>query len=79
MLPIDMIKKINPILDRLGMLDKEKPFGVIKLKSLIVGLETALASMEIDEEVAEGISFILDNFDNKIENDNPDVLLVTEW
>lgn len=79
MLPLDLIKKINPVLDKLGMLDKNKPFGTLRLKSLIVGLETALASMDIDEEAAEAISYILDNFDSKIENDNPDVLLVTEW
>ena len=79
MLPLDLIRGINPILNDLGMLNKDKPFGTIKLKSLIVGLETALASMEIEEEIAEGISFILDNFDQKIENDNPDILLVTDW
>lgn len=79
MLPLDLIRGINPILNDLGMLNKDKPFDTIKLKSLIVGLETALASMEIEEEIAEGISFILDNFDQKIENDNPDILLVTDW
>jgi len=79
MLPMDLVKSMNPILKKVSLSDGVKPFHRLKLKTIIMGLEAAINSIEMDDETVEAMSYVLDNFDSKMEGDNPEVLLVTDW
>lgn len=79
LMDVDTILKLNSRFEGVGLLDKKTPYSRRKLKTIIYGLESIMHNADIDEEEAEAISLLFDVIDSKLEGDNPDVLLVTEW
>lgn len=76
---IQQIESINPVLKRLNVLENEKPYNLIKAGSLLNALDIALNTYELNDDQAEILATMLDALSFKIENDNPDILLVTDW
>ena len=79
MLPIDVVRSLNKILKKVSLVDMQKPYHTIKLKTVVIALEAALNTVDMNDEQAEALSHILDCFDSKMEGDNPEVLFVTDW
>lgn len=73
----EQLKTFNKLVEPLGFF-KEKPYIRIKAVKLLDKVEAMLATMAFNEE-AEVLATFLDLFDMKIESDNPDVLLVTDY
>lgn len=76
---IQQIASINPVLKKLNVIENEKPYNLIKAGSLLNALDIALNTYELDDDQAEILATMLDALSFKIENDNPDILLVTDW
>lgn len=73
------IDQINPILKHMGLIEN-KPYNRISVHMLINKLDTAInGGMDLSENQVELLASILDILDFKIETDNPEVLLVTDW
>jgi hypothetical protein len=72
------IKKINPLLRSAGLIG-EKPYNSMPIKRLTMGVESILGSEDMSDQTAESLAMILDIIDHKLEGDNPEVLLVTDW
>lgn len=79
MLPIDVVRSLNKILKKVSLVDMQKPYHTIRLKTVVIALEAALNTVDMNDEQAEALSHILDCFDSKMEGDNPEVLFVTDW
>ena len=77
-LKIHEIKKINPLLRSAGLIG-EKPYNSMPIKRLTMGVESILGSEDMSDQTAESLAMILDIIDHKLEGDNPEVLLVTDW
>jgi len=77
-LQISDVVKLNTVLKDIGLII-DKPYKSHKVRDMIIQLEMAMNSDMVDDHTAEVISFILDTLDNKMEGDNPDILLVTDW
>jgi hypothetical protein len=73
----DEIKIFNKYIEPLGLF-KEKPYARISTMKLIDQLEMAIETNVFSENSEILIAF-LDLFDMKLENDNPDVLLITDY
>lgn len=73
----EQLKIFNRYIEPLGLF-KEKPYARIKTIKLIDDLEAVLATDAFNEN-AEVLILFLDLFDMKLESDNPDVLLVTDY
>lgn len=73
------IQELNPILHKLGLI-KNKPYNHVSTHNLINKIDDAInGGMELSEHQVELLASILDILDFKIETDNPEVLLVTDW
>ena len=57
----------------------EKPYNSMPIKRLTMGVESILGSQDMSDQTAEALAVILDIIDHKMEGDNPEVLLVTDW
>ena len=75
----DDLESINPILVQLKVISKNKPYNMLPAVSLLTALDMALNTYEISDDQAECLARILDTLSFKIESDNPDILLVTDW
>ena len=75
----DQIQLINPVLKDLGLIDEQKPYNALNVGTILNKLETALNHETVSDEQAEVIGTIIDTLSFKIENDNSDILLVTDW
>lgn len=73
------LESINPILVQLKVVSKSKPYNMLPAASLLTALDMALNTYEISDSQAECLARILDTLSFKIESDNPDILLVTDW
>lgn len=73
------LESINPILVQLKVISKNKPYNMLPAVSLLTALDMALNTYEISDDQAECLARILDTLSFKIESDNPDILLVTDW
>lgn len=78
-LPPEMCISLNPFLKDVGLIDSDKPYSLTRVKTLVHGIETILNLRDITDEQAESLAMLLDFIDFKLEGDNPDVMLVTEW
>lgn len=76
------LKRINSVLLRLGLIDKNRPYKRVQAQDLIALLdgyssgadETALSKKDFTALVD-----FLDQLSDKFETDNPTVLLVTDY
>lgn len=73
----DQLRIFNSYVKPLGLF-KEKPYTRIKTIKLLEHLEIILANNAFNED-SEVLVLFLDLFDMKLESDNPDVLLVTDY
>lgn len=73
----EQLKTFNKMIEPLGFF-KEKPYIRIKAVKLLDKVEAILATSAFNED-AEVLAIFLDLFDAKLESDNPDVLLVTDY
>lgn len=73
----EQLKVFNSYIEPLGLF-KEKPYTRISTIKLINDLEIILSNHAFNEN-AEVLATFLDLFDTKLESDNPDVLLVTDY
>lgn len=73
----DQLKIFNSYVKPLGLF-KDKPYARIKTIKLLEHLEILLAKDVFNEDAEVLVSF-LDLFDMKLESDDPDVLLVTDY
>lgn len=81
----DELVDFNEILKQCNLLGENKPYERHKLDQIVLKLETWLNAAElhveddtIDEKI-ELVSMILDIIEPKLEGDNPEVLLVTDY
>lgn len=75
----DQIQLINPVLKDLKLIDKNKPYTALNVGTILNKLETALNYETVSDDQAEIIGLIIDTLSFKIETDNADILLVTDW
>lgn len=75
----DQIQLINPVLKDLKLIDKNKPYAALNVGTILNKLETALNYETVSDDQAEIIGLIIDTLSFKIETDNADILLVTDW
>ena len=73
------LKKINPILQQHNLIPIDKPYKLQPALKILTTLDRALNYSNISDDSAELLAEILDALSFKIENDNPDILLVTDW
>lgn len=73
------LKKINPILQEHNLIPIDKPYKLQPALKILTTLDRALNYSNISDDNAELLAAILDALSFKIENDNPDILLVTDW
>lgn len=73
------LKKINPILHKYDLIPRNKPYQLQPAVKILNALDAALNHTSVSDNDAELLSIILDTLSFKIENDNPDILLVTDW
>lgn len=73
----EQLKTFNKYIEPMGLF-KEKPYARIRTIKLIDDLEVILANNAFNED-SEVLVLFLDLFDMKLESDNPDVLLVTDY
>tara|TARA_R110000772_G_scaffold65904_2_gene147078 strand:+ start:5875 stop:6516 length:642 start_codon:yes stop_codon:yes gene_type:complete len=76
--PVEAISSINPILKKADIFRKS-PYVRIKANVLLAKLDSILDGYEINDDQASLIGHMMDLFDYKLETDNPDILLVTDW
>jgi hypothetical protein len=69
---------INSVLEKSNLLEKGVPFAQYKLSHLLNRLDDILSDI-IDSDAGDLIAGLLDILDPKLENDNPLVLLVTDY
>lgn len=79
------LNQINPILEKLKILEEDVPYARIKMIDLLDQLD-AWISVEMDNDIPEDsvdpiplITMFMDMVDAKVESDNPLVLLVTDY
>ena len=73
------IELINPVLKKNGLI-KEKPYNRLRVQSLLATLDTIISNdSELTDHQVGILSVITDTLEFKIEADNPEVLLVTDW
>jgi hypothetical protein len=73
------LKKINPILHKYDLIPRNKPYQLQPAVKILNALDAALNHTSVSDNDAELLAIILDALSFKIENDNPDILLVTDW
>jgi len=73
------LKKINPILHKYDLIPRNKPYQLQPAVKILNALDAALNHTSVSDNDAELLAIILDTLSFKIENDNPDILLVTDW
>ena len=73
------LESINPILSQLKLIGKKKPYNMLPANSILTALDMALNTYDISDNQAESLARILDSLSFKMEVDNPDILLVTDW
>ena len=73
------LESINPILSQLKLIGKKKPYNTLPANSILTALDLALNTYDISDNQAESLARILDSLSFKMEVDNPDILLVTDW
>lgn len=76
---IEQITLINPVLMKCNLIHSAKPYNNLKAMNIINALDNALNHQDLTDDQGDMLSHILDTLSFKIENDNPDVLLVTDW
>lgn len=77
-LNVNDINRINGVLKSIGLIT-DKPYKTHNTRDLVIQLEMAMNSEHVDDKSAEILSYVLDMIDHKLEGDNPDILLVTDW
>ena len=72
---------INKILYSIDLLSKGKPYKRHKLSDMLDKLEMWMEAnaLDFDNELVECIGILLDTIEPKMEGDNPEVLLVTDY
>lgn len=78
----DEIKIVNKIFKGLNILEENKPYQRHKLATVLRKLDAYIeqSAMEnVDAEYVEPILMFLDTIEDKLEGDNPEVLLVTDY
>lgn len=75
----DEIADINPILQQLKLIGKKKPYNKLPAASVLTALDMALNTYDITDDQAECLARVLDTLSFKMEVDNPEILLVTDW
>lgn len=75
----DELTDINPVLVQLKLIGKKKPYNQLPATSILTALDIALNTYDISDEQADALARILDTLSFKMETDNPDILLVTDW
>lgn len=75
----DQIVKINPILKEIGLIDN-KQYSRVSVHMLITRLDAAInGGMDLSDEEVELLASIIELVEYKVEQDNPELLLVTDW
>lgn len=77
--PAEDVQKINQPLKDLGLIG-ENPYNRVSVRQLVSNIDAGInGGLELTEDQVEILATILDVLDFKIETDNPEVLLVTDW
>jgi len=77
-LSFDQIKAINPVLKELNII-KDKQYSRGSTGDLLRLFERALNTMDITDEQVDILAVLMDVLSYKLETDNPEILLVTDW
>jgi len=75
----DDIESINPVLLKTKLISKKRPYNQLPASDVLNALDIALNTYDISDDQADALARVLDALSFKIETDNPDVLLVTDW
>ena len=79
MFEFDQIQIINPVLKDLKLIDEKKPYAALNVHTILKALETGLNNHDLSDEQADMLGHMMDALSFKIENDNSDIVLVTDW
>lgn len=74
----DQLDQLNPVLKKAGVIT-DKPFAQMSATKLLTAVDIALNTYDLTDEQADMLAAMLDALSFKIESDNSDVLLVTDW
>ena len=81
----DELEDVNQILKQLNLLNDNKPYSRKKLDEIVGKLDTWMnnADLQIHDETVDNkielVGMLLDIIEPKLEGDNPEVLLVTDY
>lgn len=77
---MDEIESLNPVLLQHGLIEYNKPYNTITTTNLLNKLEDIINMDEhIDDATVDLLARMIESVEFKMEIDNPEVLLVTDW
>lgn len=77
---MDEIESLNPVLLQHGLIEYNKPYNTITTTNLLNKLEDIINMDEhIDDTTVDLLARMIESVEFKMEIDNPEVLLVTDW
>lgn len=77
---VEEIQHLNPILLQHGLIEFGKPYNSINTDQLLNKLEDIVnMDQNIDDDAVNLLAKIIESIEFKMEIDNPEVLLVTDW
>lgn len=75
----DQIARINPILKEMGLINN-KQYNRISVHMLITRVDAAInGGMDLSDDDVELLASMIELVEYKVEQDNPELLLVTDW
>lgn len=77
---VEEIQILNPVLMQYGLLKHGTPYNTIKTTNLLDVIEEAInTDSSLDDTAVDLLARMIDSIEFKMEIDNPEVLLVTDW
>ena len=77
---VEEIQILNPVLMQYGLLKHGTPYNTIKTTNLLDVIEEAInTDSSLDDPAVDLLARMIDSIEFKMEIDNPEVLLVTDW
>ena len=77
---MDEIESLNPVLLQHGLIEYNKPYNTVTTTDLLNKLEDIInMDQNLDDATVDLLAKLIESIEFKMELDNPEVLLVTDW
>jgi hypothetical protein len=77
---MDEIESLNPVLLQHGLVEYNKPYNTVTTTDLLNKLEDIInMDQNLDDATVDLLAKLIESIEFKMELDNPEVLLVTDW